>query len=342
MPVDAEITVLAFDERFSEFEQSLLVEVARRQVQPPTLKTLLAFVGKPVGQVQEYARTSRLAVLRRVVSGVDEKIMQALVRAVDIARKTDFTRHPRELLHDNGYPAEALSGQNLELCDFIAGKTRLRNSVALGSQGAGFGALCSLAEMTPFTALTLPAIILSDVMLSITLLARNTAQIAACYGFDARAPEFIPHILAAMVPQAYTGDEGYLVSKTVLLNAVRESSRFLAQNAGRTISQKAFEKNAPQLLRIMQAVAARLGVVLAEKEMALLMPVLGAALNGSLNIAFQRLGHITAMDYFRVLVLEEKYGRDAVQRELARRREQARMQMGQQVATGRSTAGAKE
>ncbi len=330
MPDSAEIKLYVFDSRLTDFERSVLDEIARRQVHPPTLKTILALMGKPVGQVQQLARSSRLPLLRRAVAGLDQKIVQALIKAIDIARRTDFTRHPRELLRENGYPAGKLSEQDFEVRDFIAAKTRVRNTLVLGSQGAGFGALCSLAEMSPLSALTIPAILLSDVMFSITLLARNTAQVAACYGYDAGAPEFMPHLLAAMTPQAYTDDEGYLVTKSVLLSAIRESSRFLAQNAGRALSQKAFERNAPQLLRLMQAVAARLGIVLAEKEMALLMPVLGAALNGSLNIAFQRLGHVTAMDYFRVMTLEEKYGRDVIQRELAKRRDLVEKQVEEQ------------
>jgi hypothetical protein len=43
-----------------------------------------------------------------------------------------------------------------------------------------------------------------------------------------------------------------------------------------------------------------------------LVPVAGAILNSSINIAFQQVGHQTAQDYFRRLVLEDRYGEELV------------------------------
>jgi len=41
-------------------------------------------------------------------------------------------------------------------------------------------------------------------------------------------------------------------------------------------------------------------------------PIAGAVLNSSINLAFQRVGHQTAKDYFRRLLLEERYGEELV------------------------------
>ena len=44
----------------------------------------------------------------------------------------------------------------------------------------------------------------------------------------------------------------------------------------------------------------------------ILVPVVGAVLNSSINVAFQQVGHQTAKDYFRRLILEERYGEELV------------------------------
>jgi hypothetical protein len=53
----------------------------------------------------------------------------------------------------------------------------------------------------------------------------------------------------------------------------------------------------------------------------LLVPIAGAVLNSSLNVAFQQVGHQTAKDYFRRLLLEDRYGEEivayALQQEMA-------------------------
>jgi len=69
-------------------------------------------------------------------------------------------------------------------------------------------------------------------------------------------------------------------------------------------------------------VADRLGVAVTEKELGLLIPMAGALLNSGINISFQHIGHRTAQDYFRRLLLEQRYGEElvsfAVNQEVAR------------------------
>jgi len=66
------------------------------------------------------------------------------------------------------------------------------------------------------------------------------------------------------------------------------------------------------MIRLIAYVADRLGVVLTEKELGIVIPIAGAVLNSALNVAFQRLGHQTAKDYFRRLILEDRYGDELV------------------------------
>ena len=66
------------------------------------------------------------------------------------------------------------------------------------------------------------------------------------------------------------------------------------------------------MIRLITAVADRLGISLTQKELGILVPVAGAVLNGSLNLAFQQVSHRSAKDYFRRLLLEDRYGEELI------------------------------
>jgi hypothetical protein len=119
-------------------------------------------------------------------------------------------------------------------------------------------------------------------------------------------------MIAAMAPQAETGDEGYLALKTAVVTSISESGRFISRTGGMVIDRHVLEHEAPQMIRLITYVADRLGVVITEKELGIIVPVAGAVLNSSLNVAFQQLGHHSAKDYFRRLILEDRYGEEIV------------------------------
>ena len=114
--------------------------------------------------------------------------------------------------------------------------------------------------------------------------------------------------LRAMAPQTATSDEGYLAIKTAIVGSIRETSRFVAGTAGVMIDRQLLEREAPQMIRLIATVAERLGITVTQKELGILVPVAGAVLNGSINLAFQQVSHQTAKDYFRRLLLEDRYG----------------------------------
>src|SRR5438093_9715614 len=111
---------------------------------------------------------------------------------------------------------------------------------------------------------------------------------------------------------------------------MRETWHIMRMTAGMMIDRKVLEREAPQMIRLITYVADRLGVIVTEKEMGILVPVAGAVLNSSINIAFQQLGHNLAKDYFRRLILEERYGEELVAYTLAREIESLRNGKGHQ------------
>ena len=145
-----------------------------------------------------------------------------------------------------------------------------------------------------------------------TLLSRHTCRVATSYGFSSKNPENLPHLVAAMAPQSDDSDEGYLALKTAVVTSIRESGRFMARTAGVMLDRQMLEREAPQMIRLIAYVADRLGVVITQKELGVLVPIAGAVLNSSINVAFQQVGHQTAKDYFRRLILEDRYGEELV------------------------------
>jgi hypothetical protein len=115
-----------------------------------------------------------------------------------------------------------------------------------------------------------------------------------------------------MAPQSEDSDEGYLALKTAVVTSIRESGQFVARTAGMMLDRQLLEREAPQMIRLITYVADRLGVIVTQKELGILVPIAGAVLNSSLNLAFQQVGHQTAKDYFRRLILEDRYGEELV------------------------------
>ena len=182
----------------------------------------------------------------------------------------------------------------------------------LGAEGALLGGATTMAEGIPGAQLVIPSLILTDVTTSMTLLSRHTCRIATAYGYSSKNPENLPHLMAAMAPQSETSDEGYLALKTAVVTSIRETGQFMSRTTGVLLDRQLLDREAPQMIRLITYVADRLGIVITQKELGILVPIAGAVLNSSINVAFQRVGHQTAKDYFRRLLLEDRYGEELV------------------------------
>jgi hypothetical protein len=127
--------------------------------------------------------------------------------------------------------------------------------------------------------------------------------------------------MAAMAPQTESSDEGYIALKSAVVTSIHEAGHFMSRSAGMVLDRQLLEREAPQMIRLITYVADRLGIVITQKELGILVPIAGAVLNSSINVAFQQVGHQTAKDYFRRLLLEDRYGDElvsfAIQQEIA-------------------------
>ncbi len=310
---------------FTEYEAGVLTEIATHQVRPNAVERLLEGLGRPVGSLLKAGRESNNRLIRSVSDRVEGLIEESIVGTIKIGRRLTAEEPVVAAFRRRGYELEDISGARrlpLEDLDRVADSFHFGSAFILGTEGAALGAATTIAYSLPGTQVLVPSLIFADVSSSLTLLSRHASKIGGAYGFSPSVPETLPHIVAAMAPPTRTNDEGYLALKTVVAGSIREASQFLSRSGVVAMDKQILEREAPQLIRLIAYVAERLGVVVTQKNLSILVPVAGAVLNASFNVAFQQVGHLTAKDYFRTLILDERYGsgivEDALQQERSR------------------------
>jgi EcsC protein family len=106
-------------------------------------------------------------------------------------------------------------------------------------------------------------------------------------------------------------ETGYYALRASLAKVVAEAAEYLA-------GRGAVQEGAPLLIRLLTAVTSRFGVVVSEKALAEMIPVLGALGGALINLLF--VSHFQAMagGHFVIRRLERQYGEAAVKREYER------------------------
>ncbi|MFZ5638619.1 MAG: EcsC family protein [Pseudomonadota bacterium] len=115
----------------------------------------------------------------------------------------------------------------------------------------------------------------------------------------------------AMIEQVAQGAEGALVAHA----AKRAAEQAGHRTAARSLAAK---EGGPLLAKLIQAVAARLGVVFSEKAAAQMLPVLGAASGATINTLFTDHFQAMARGHFIVRRLEARHGAARVRAEFER------------------------
>jgi hypothetical protein len=316
---------------FTEYERQVLHEIALHRLQPNSIQRILDAVGKPVGKLFQLARESKVPALKGINDRVQAWVQEGIIKTVQAANRMTGTEEILRRIGARGIRVadiESMRYLPMSELDAVAESFKMRSRLLLGLEGALLGSATTLAAGVPGAQLIIPSLILTDVTASVTLLSRQTCRMASVYGFSPKTPENLPHVLAALAPQTDSGDEGYLAVKSAVVASIRETSLFTARTAGVLIDRPLLQREAPQMIRLITYVAERLGVTVTQKELGILVPVAGAVLNSSINMAFQQVSHQTAKDYFRQLLLEDRYGDELVSVAIAAEMESLRGQNG--------------
>jgi hypothetical protein len=310
---------------FTEYEQHVIRELATHRVQRNAVQRLLEGAGKPMMKLITLGRNSQNKTLRGLSGHVHGWIEEGLIKTFRVANKFSNSKDIAKRYASRGIKVgddfESLRFMPLSQLDAVADSIRWNSTLLLGVEGALLGGATTLAEGIPGAQLVIPSLILTDVTSSMTLLSRHTCRIATAYGYSSQRPENLPHLMAAMAPQTESSDEGYIALKSAVVTSIHEAGHFMSRSAGMVLDRQLLEREAPQMIRLITYVADRLGIVITQKELGILVPIAGAVLNSSINVAFQQVGHQTAKDYFRRLLLEDRYGDElvsfAIQQEIA-------------------------
>ena len=301
---------------FTEYEQQVVRELALHRVQPNAVHRLLEGAGRPMSKLLNLGRSSRSRALRGLAEHVHGWIEEGLIKTFRAANRLTNTkeiskRYAVRGIHI-GEDFESLRYMPLSQLDVVADSFRWGSTLLLGAEGMLLGSATTMAEGIPGAQLVIPSLILTDVTSSMTLLSRHTCRIATAYGYSSKKAENLPHLMAAMAPQSDSSDEGYLALKTAVVTSIRESGQFMSRTASMVLDRQLLEREAPQMIRLITYVADRLGIIVTQKELGVLVPIAGAVLNSSINVAFQQVGHQSAKDYFRRVILEDRYGEELV------------------------------
>lgn len=235
-----------------------------------------------VARLADYVGVPVEAVLRRLPSAATQAIRQSVTTA--LGRCMDA----------------ALLGFDDAKWRVFRSESFAKAAVAVTGAGAGAFGLAALAVELPVT---------TSVML------RSIAEIARAEGEDVRSPEGRVACLEvlALGGRSSADDDaeiGYFAVRAALAQEVTAAIRFL-----NTVSDR---EAAPVLIRLIESIGARFGIVVSEKAAAGAIPVIGAVGGATINTLFMRHYQDMAHGHFTVRRLERQYGAEAVRREYER------------------------
>ncbi|MDF2959578.1 MAG: EcsC protein family [Paenibacillus sp.] len=302
--------------QFNDYEAGVIQEIAGNEEKPNPVKVALELAGKPVSKVLDIAHRSDNKYVRKAVNSIDatiEKSLKKTIKAANLLTGDDAVRKEyKKKWNIELKDIEDIRKLSLHQMDKVADSFDVSNAFIVATEGAVMGAATTLLEAVPFAQVAIPSVVIADVAASMTIMSRHICQISTSYGYSSGDLTNVPHILSAMAPSATSMDESFLVTKAAAINEIRETVKFAAKHAGDLTKQLTKETAYPQLIHLVRMISGRLGIVITEKELGMLIPIAGAVLNGGLNLAFQQMNHTNAKDYFRRLYLYDKYGESMV------------------------------
>lgn len=153
--------------------------------------------------------------------------------------------------------------------------------------------------------------LLIDLPIATTLMLRSIAEIARSEGEDLHSAEarmacLEVFALGGRSESDDAAEAGYYGIRLALALPVTQAARHIAEYG---VSRP----GAPVIVELIEAIAARFGVVVSEKAAAQLVPLLGAAGGAAINLVFMSHYQEMARGHFVVRALERRYGRELVQ-----------------------------
>jgi hypothetical protein len=146
-----------------------------------------------------------------------------------------------------------------------------------------------------------------ELPVSTTIMLRSIAEIARSEGHDLSRLETRLACLEVFALGGQGTNSAYWATRAVMSQAMSDAAAHLAQKG-------VAREGVPAIVRLVNVIAARFGVVVSEEVAAKAVPIIGAAGGSVINVMF--LGHFQelARGHFIVKRLEAAHGTEAVQR----------------------------
>ncbi len=149
-----------------------------------------------------------------------------------------------------------------------------------------------------------------ELPLSTAVMLRSIADIARSEGHDLAQMETrleCLEVFALGTPLKHgdTADSIYWATRAALSKTVSEAAAHLAQRG-------ASDTAAPALVKLVNAIASRFGVIVSEEIAAKALPVIGAVGGGMTNVLFMAHFQDMARAHFTIIRLEKKHGTEFI------------------------------
>lgn len=142
-----------------------------------------------------------------------------------------------------------------------------------------------------------------ELPITTAIMLRSIVSTAGDFGHDISAPETqleCLYVLSLGSPTDGAVNSAYWTSRLAFTDLIRHAAREIEKTSG------------PLLVRFLAQIASRFELVVSEKAMAELVPVVGALGGGAINAAFTEHFNTAARFHFGLRALERTYGEDVV------------------------------
>lgn len=301
----------------------VLDAITRSLFNPQPFESYLERSGRLAAALVEQA--PRLRSLRFLPALIERALGKGLEGAVETAARSHRQHEVRRLYQRLGVQLPADGGLTqgdppLEVRDRVAQDVQKRSLVLMGTEGIVLGGAASFFTLTPAALVAIPGVLSADVFASLTFCARHCFLLAQVYGLPAAQPSFRAHIFMAMAPLqmddvaarrlSLDPSGAPIVVAGYEQHASTAHARRLALNAvaAQTPLVRTMLSGSAPGSHLLRLVGARLKASLTQKQAGLFIPVAGGAVNGLMNLAFQKMCHRNAQIYFQLLYLSGRYG----------------------------------
>lgn len=267
-------------------ELDFIRQAAQFLENPNLLIRMVNRVGKPIENIQKH--------LPEKAHGM---ITEASRSALNAALKTALTTIQDKTPAIQTFTISAEEASR-------TGRLHLFATAATGAVGGAFG-LASLPLELPVTT---------------CIMMRSIAQIASRFGADLNDPEAqlqCLYVFSLGSPSAKDDatETGYYASRLGFAHLMREAASYLAAHSFKRAILGYHSKGfAPPLVRFITSLAARFEIVVTQKTMAELLPLIGAAGGALINGAFTGYFNDAAHYHFGLRRLELTYGQETIQK----------------------------